>query len=52
MEEVLDLYQKPYDKLRPVVCMDETCRTVAVDWQFTTPDARIKLKHLYPEIQA
>lgn len=27
-------------------------RTVAVDWQFTTPDARIKLKHLYPEIRA
>ncbi len=27
-------------------------RTVAVDWQFTTPDARIQLKHLYPEIQA
>lgn len=26
-------------------------RTVAVDWQFTTPDARIKLKHLYPEIR-
>lgn len=22
-----------------------------VDWQFTTPDARIKLKHLYPRIQ-
>jgi hypothetical protein len=27
-------------------------RTVAVDWHFTTPDARIKLKHLYPEIRA
>lgn len=26
-------------------------RTVAVDWHFTTPDARIKLKHLYPEIR-
>ncbi len=23
-------------------------RTVGVDWQFTTPDARIKLKRLYP----
>lgn len=22
-----------------------------VDWQFTTADARIKLKRLYPEIQ-
>jgi len=25
---------------------------VAVDWQFTTADARIKLKHLYPSIHA
>ena len=24
---------------------------VTVDWQFTTPDARTKLKHLYPTIQ-
>jgi hypothetical protein len=22
-----------------------------VDWQFTTPDARIKLRRLYPQIQ-
>ena len=26
-------------------------RTVSVDWQFTSADARIKLKHLYPVIQ-
>jgi hypothetical protein len=26
-------------------------RCVEVDWQFTTADARIKLKHLYPSIQ-
>ncbi len=25
--------------------------TTAVDWRFTTADARIKLKHLYPSIQ-
>jgi len=24
---------------------------VTIDWQFTTSDARIKLKHLYPSIQ-
>jgi hypothetical protein len=23
----------------------------AVDWQFTTEDARVKLKRLYPQIQ-
>jgi len=26
-------------------------RVVKVDWRFTTEDARIKLKHLYPKIQ-
>ena len=26
-------------------------RQVGVDWQFTTADARIKLKHLYPKIR-
>jgi hypothetical protein len=24
---------------------------VTIDWQFTTADARIKLKHLYPVLQ-
>jgi hypothetical protein len=27
-------------------------QVVKVDWRFTTQDARIKLKHLYPKIQA
>ncbi len=26
-------------------------RQVGVDWQFTTADARIKLKHLYPKVR-
>ena len=25
-------------------------RAVTIDWQFTTPDARLKLKRLYPEV--
>ena len=29
---------------------DRNTRQVAVDWQFTTQDARIKLKYLYPKI--
>lgn len=87
MEDVLDVYQLPYDPDVPVVCMDETSKqlvaelsvlsrqcldrriatkqdlvsevlaweeernssTVGVDWQFTTADARVKLKRLYPE---
>jgi hypothetical protein len=30
---------------------DRNDKVVSVDWRFTTADARIKLKHLYPEIQ-
>jgi len=28
---------------------DRNKATIGVDWQFTTPDARVKLKHLYPQ---
>ncbi len=30
---------------------DRNGASVGVNWQFTTPDARVKLKHLYPKIQ-
>lgn len=30
---------------------DRNRRSVDVDWQFTTSDARIRLKHLYPEFR-
>jgi hypothetical protein len=26
-------------------------KQIGVDWQFTTADARVKLKHLYPKIR-
>lgn len=29
---------------------DRNTRTRKIDWQFTTPDARIKLKRLYPKL--
>jgi transposase len=29
---------------------DRNSKVLKVDWQFTTADARIRLKHLYPEI--
>ena len=41
-------------KLRSEVAAWEKDRnkaTIGVDWQFTTPDARVKLKHLYPQIR-
>ena len=31
-------------------CKDRNHRQKGIDWQFTTGDARNKLKHLYPEI--
>ena len=31
---------------------DRNARQTGVDWQFTTADARVKLKHLYPKIIA
>ncbi|MDR2052722.1 MAG: hypothetical protein LBP80_04835 [Treponema sp.] len=44
MEDVLEVYQRPYDERRPVICMDEQ----PVQRQFTMEDARIKLHGLYP----
>ena len=38
---------------REVACWEEegNAAVVRVDWQFTTADARVKLKKLYPTIQ-
>ena len=49
------LGKRPGDKqrLEQVVksWLDNRCkRAVTIDWQFTTPDARLKLKRLYPEV--
>lgn len=37
MEEVLDLYEKPYDSHRPLVCMDETSKQLVSDVQTPLP---------------
>jgi hypothetical protein len=37
MEEVLDLYEKPYDSHRPLVCMDETSKQLVSDAQTPLP---------------
>ena len=39
MEDVLDVYQRPYDPLRPVVCLDETNRPL-VEKRSIPPKAR------------
>jgi hypothetical protein len=31
MEDVLDVYQRPYDPLRPVVCIDETNKQMIIE---------------------
>jgi hypothetical protein len=84
MEDVLEVYQRPHDPARPLVCVDETSKQLVAEtrvpvpakpgrtarhdyeyerngtanlfmmfaplegWQFTTDDARVKLKRLYP----
>jgi len=38
------------DKLEPW-CRERNAFQRSVDWRFTTQDARIRLKHLYPQVQ-
>lgn len=52
--QCLDRRMPDLDTLRQETHAWETWRNTAqkgVDWQFTTPDARIKLRRLYPQIQ-
>lgn len=37
MERVLDVYRRPYDPLRPVVCMDETPRQLIAETRAPMP---------------
>lgn len=37
MEQVLDIYQQPYDPLHPVVCMDEASKQLTADVQAPLP---------------
>ena len=39
MEDVLDVYHRPYDPLRPVVCLDETSRQVLAETRMPLPVA-------------
>jgi hypothetical protein len=39
MEDVLEVYQRPYDPRRPVVCMDETSRQLLADTRAPLPCA-------------
>ena len=37
MEDVLDVYQRPYDPERPVICMDETCKQLLGETRASLP---------------
>jgi hypothetical protein len=39
MEDVLDVYCRPYDPARPVVCMDETCKQLVAEVRPPLPAA-------------
>jgi hypothetical protein len=52
--QCLDRRIPDLDTLRREVAAWEEARNAAVakvDWQFTTADARVKLKRLYPTVQ-
>ena len=37
MEDVLDVYQRPYDPAKPVICLDETSRQLIEETRVTLP---------------
>jgi len=39
MEDVLDVYTRPYDPDRPLICLDETSRQVLADTRDPLPVA-------------
>ncbi len=39
MEDVLEVYQRPHDPLRPVVCLDETSKQMIVETRTPLPAA-------------
>ncbi len=54
MEEILDLYEEPYDPNRPVVCFDERPSQLLDDVRGPLPMQpmmRHLLDDLYPEVE-
>ena len=42
MEDVLDVYQRPYDPKHPLVCLDETCKQLIGETQRPLPVAGVR----------
>jgi DDE superfamily endonuclease len=51
MEDVLDVYQRPYDPRRPVVCLDETSRQVLAHTRDPLPIAPGRAARHDPEYE-
>jgi len=49
MEDVLDVYHRPHDPLRPVVCLDETSRQVLAETREPLPVAPGRVARHDPE---
>ena len=49
MEDVLDVYQRPYDPTRPVVCLDETSRQLLAEVRPPLPAAPGRPERSDPE---
>ncbi len=45
MEDVLDLYEQPYNAAEPVVCFDETSKQLIADVRVPTPPAPGQVAH-------
>jgi hypothetical protein len=39
MEDVLEVYQRPHDPLRPMVCLDETSKQMIIETRAPIPAA-------------
>ena len=46
MEDVLEVYTRPYDPLRPVVCMDETSKQLLRDTRQSLPMERARVQRV------
>jgi hypothetical protein len=49
MEDVLDVYHRPYDPARPLICLDETSRQLLADTRAPLPPAPARLARHDPE---
>src|SRR5271157_4661989 len=52
MEDVLEVYQRPRDPERPVVCLDETSKQMIVETREPSPDAEAGYRRALDEADA